>query len=133
MKNSKNILRDLFYIAIIMIGCISLNGQDYPNLNDESFYWENGYGEKVKVGFLITDDVKISKKVLSSIIYKSMFEAKYSLKYKLSFVPKKAFVTKIDEKLAVVIDCYGKNAYGAEDLVYSYHYFTTSGEYIRSI
>lgn len=63
----------------------------YPDYDSESFFWEDGYDNIVEVVFtnyIKSDNIVISDFIISSVVIDLMIKSKYSLKNKLSYVPK---------------------------------------------
>ncbi len=101
-----------------------------PKLNDTEFMWKDGYDNIVKVDFRVSDTTGLSKVFIGKIVYGALLKAEYSLKNKLSFVPR-SIVLDYDKKRGnyAWVTFLGKNSYGAEgEENYYYKFNPKTGE-----
>lgn len=105
-----------------------------PDFNDKTFKWKDGYDKIVTVNFsnLLPGDKTMDEKLFQSIVMNSMVKAKYNLKNKLSYVPRKLLIMQNEDGYIVSVEYLGKNAYGAESELKSMFVYNTSGELISS-
>jgi hypothetical protein len=107
----------------------------YPETNDKSFNWKDGYDKIVVVKFEnFLKDSSIDNKTLNSMIVNSLTTSKYKLKNKVSFVPRVLTIMN-DEKsggYTVTTSYLGKNSYGAESQSKSYFKYDVEGNFIKS-
>lgn len=124
----------LLLIALIFGSYYSVIAQEipkYPCLQCDAFYWKNGYDQEVEVevrNLNLTDD-DITQDVFDELGIEIMVKAKYRLKNKLSFVPKRLTLMKMtDGRMVATVLMYGKNAYGAEGEIKAHYYFSADGK-----
>ena len=102
-----------------------------PNFTDKTFYWKDGYDKVVQVSFfnLLSDVKGIDKNLFQKMVIKSLTDAKYKLKNKVSFVPRELSFMK-DKKGGYIIKVkyLGKNAYGSESENSSFFAYDQNGE-----
>ena len=133
MKNT------LLLFVLILGSYYSVIGQEipkYPCLQCEAFYWKNGYDElvEVEVKNLNLTDEDITQAVFDKLGVEIMVKAKFRLKNRLSFVPKKLTLMRMsDGTLVATVLMYGKNAYGTEDEVRASYYFSSEGKILKEI
>jgi len=100
-----------------------------PTFDDKSFTWKNGKDEYVLVAFLTnmtSDDITAEK--FRSVVMNIMVKSKYQLKNKVSFIPKKLNLLKMDDGTFSSTSTYlGANSYGAESESKSYFGFDSEG------
>lgn len=105
-----------------------------PDLDDKSFNWKNGYDKVVPVKFVnMLGEKKIDKPLLDSFVMNSLSKAKYSLKNKLSFVPRELSIMLSDKgEYYITVKYLGKNSYGAESELKTLYTFDLEGKFISS-
>ena len=107
-----------------------------PCIQCDSFLWKNGYDElvEVEVKNLNLTDEDITQAVFDKLGVEIMVKAKFRLKNRLSFVPKKLTLMRMsDGTLVATVLMYGKNAYGTEDEVRASYYFSSEGKILKEI
>lgn len=133
MKNS------LLLIVFILTSSYSVFSQELSNtpcIQCEAFIWKNGYDQDVEVEVrnLNLTEEDISQEVFNNLGVEIMVKAKFKLKNRLSFVPKKLTLMKMqDGRMVATVLMYGKNGYGVEDEVRANFYFTADGKITREL
>ena len=126
----KHIFTFLFTLAFALVVAQD-NDPTKPCFECDSFKWKNGYDELVDVellnlNFTAEDAEQIN---FDALFIEVMVKAKYRLKNRLSFVPKKLTLMKRDNgEYTFTVDMYGKNAYGAESKIKAYFSIDNSGK-----
>lgn len=105
-----------------------------PCLSCDSFVAINGRDEPVVVRLLNPNisDKDISNENLVKAIRSALIEAKFSLKNRISFIPKEVWLAKTDEGLTLVVNMIGTNSYGAEGEESAFFMFNQNGEILKS-
>lgn len=105
-----------------------------PAFSADTFNWKDGYDKIVTVNFInvMPDDKTMDKEIFDEIFTQSMVKAQYSLKNKLSFVPRELVIMKKDDKYTTKVTYLGKNAYGAESELSTIFVFDLKGNFEKS-
>lgn len=105
-----------------------------PDFTADTFNWKDGYDKIVTVNFMnvMPGDKTMDKEIFDEIFTQSMVKAKYSLKNKLSFVPRELVIMKKDDKYTTKVTYLGKNAYGAESELSTIFVFDLKGNFEKS-
>lgn len=101
----------------------------YPNQDSTMFYWKNGYEDIVQVKFLTSID-SLPEEVWQSIVSKTLVKSSFTLKNKLSFVPRHVAMQPVGDKIKVYSKFLGKNSYGAESEILKVYYYTQKGDFL---
>ena len=129
----------LILAVLVFGGFYSASSQELsktPCIQCEAFMWKNGYDElvEVEVNNLNLTDEDITQEVFNKLGVEIMVKAKFRLKNRLSFVPKKLTLMRMsDGTLVATVLMFGKNGYGVEDEVRASYYFSSEGKILQEI
>lgn len=105
-----------FLILLTLFFAINSYSQTtLPKHDSKSFSWKGGDNKFYKVKFIYGLKEKIKKETMDKAVMNMMVGAKFKLKYKTSFIPKKLTIIKTEGKYSGVVECLGKNAFGVEN------------------
>jgi hypothetical protein len=128
----KNITLLLAGLTVILLSCNS----EYPTIDDNSFYTQDGNGNLVEVGFLAEGkyNLDVDQKTRSTMIDIVMSESKDKLKFPLTFIPVdlKFGWDKSENEYRFILVSKGKNGFGVDIEFTSLINFTKNGKLIDS-
>ena len=103
-----------------------------PKKSDTSFWWNNGMNEIVKVDFLDGLNGVFADSTRQTIIINAMVKSEAKIKNKLSAIPKKLILFKIDEsEFGASTLYYAQNDFGVLKELKSYYRFNLKGVFIE--
>ena len=125
-------MKNLIYLILLVLP-LSLSSQEkttvLPTVDSESFVWKAGNGEYVDVEFeYFVKDETIEQEVLKQVVMNVMVQAKFKLKIKNSYMPKRLTIMKSSSGFTAICKYTGKNAYGTDLESSSYFSFVNEGD-----
>jgi hypothetical protein len=103
-----------------------------PKKSDTFFWWKNGMDEIVKVDFLDGLEGVFADSTRQTIIITAMLKSSAKIKNRLSAIPKKLILYKMDEnEYGASTLYYAQNDFGVMKELNSYFRFNTKGNFIE--
>tara|TARA_B100001287_G_C22631130_1_gene505192 strand:- start:391 stop:795 length:405 start_codon:yes stop_codon:yes gene_type:complete len=125
-------MKNIIYLILLVLP-LTISSQEketvLPTVDSKTFVWKAGNGEFVDVEFqYFVEDETIEQEVLKQVVMNVMVQAKFKLKIRNSFMPKRLTIMKGSSGFTAVCKYTGKNAYGTDLETSSYFSFVNEGD-----
>ena len=125
-------MKNIIYLILLIVP-LTISSQEkttvLPTAESKLFVWKAGNGEYVDVKFeYFIEDETIDEEVLKQVVMNVMVQAKFKLKNRNSFMPKRLTIMKGSSGFTAICKYTGKNAYGTDLESSSYFSFVNEGD-----